>query len=68
MKRGLASPAVHSALPITRRGCAQLSRVDQVKSLNRRAGLPVRSAAARAACSSAAISASNRLLRARPNT
>ena len=41
MKRGLASPSVHSALAITRRSRLQLSRVDQIKSLNRRAGLPV---------------------------
>ena len=67
MKRGLASPPVHSALPTTRRARLQLSSVDQVKSLKRRAGLPVRSASARAACSSAAISASRRALRARPN-
>ena len=43
MKRGLASPWVHSALPMTRRMRLQLSRVDQRKSLKRRAGLPVRS-------------------------
>src|SRR3954451_20308477 len=42
MKRGLASPWVHSALAITRRLRLQLSRVDQRKSLKRRAGLPVR--------------------------
>ena len=41
-KRGLASPPVHSALATTRRWRLQLSRVDQVKSLKRRAGLPVR--------------------------
>src|SRR3954463_3124552 len=40
MKRGLASPFVHSALAITRRLRLQLSRVDQRKSLKRRAGLP----------------------------
>src|SRR3954463_16790010 len=37
MKRGLASPWVHSALAITRRLRLQLSRVDQRKSLKRRA-------------------------------
>ena len=42
MKRGLASPPVHSALPTTRRGRLQLSSVDQRKSRKRRAGLPVR--------------------------
>src|SRR3954449_12264962 len=42
MKRGLASPWVHSALAITRRLRLQLSRVDQRKSLKRRAGLTVR--------------------------
>jgi hypothetical protein len=42
MKRGLLSPPVHSALATTRRDRLQLSSVDQVKSLKRRAGLPVR--------------------------
>ena len=40
-KRGLASPRVHSALLTTRRRRDQLSRVDQRKSLKRRAGWPV---------------------------
>ena len=40
MKRGLASPWVHSALAMTRRLRHQLSSVDQSKSLKRRAGLP----------------------------
>src|SRR5512147_47086 len=48
MKRGLVSPWVHSALPITRRRRDQLSRVDQRKSRNTRAGLPVACAACRA--------------------
>ena len=39
MKRGLALPLVHSALATTRRGRLQLSRVDQSKTLKRRAGL-----------------------------
>ena len=43
MKRGLLSPPVHSALATTRRDRLQLLSVDQVKSLKRRAGLPVRS-------------------------
>ena len=39
MKRGLASPSVHSAFAITRRRRDQLSTVDHEKSLNaRRAG------------------------------
>ena len=41
MKRGLASPWVHSALPITRRSQSQRSSVRHVKSRNRRAGFPV---------------------------
>jgi len=40
--RGLALPLVHSALPTTRRLRLQLLRVRQVKSLKRRAGLPLR--------------------------
>lgn len=38
MKRGLASPFVHSALAMTRRLRLQLLRVDQISSLKRRAG------------------------------
>src|SRR3954469_10283884 len=57
MKRGLASPSVHSALPMTRRMRLHLSKVDQRKSLKRRAGLPVLSASARAAALSVSISA-----------
>src|SRR4051794_41951101 len=40
IKRRLAAPSVHSALPMTRRMRLQLSKVDQRKSLKRRAGLP----------------------------
>ena len=40
-KRGLASPWVHSALATTRRRRLQLSRVVHMKSLKRRADLPV---------------------------
>src|SRR3954451_16104006 len=68
MKRGLAAPSVHSALPMTRRTRLQLSKVDQRKSLKRRAGLPVLSAAACAAAISVAISPVRRGLRARPKT
>ena len=45
---GLASPLVHSALPTTRRRRDQLSSVEYEKSLNRRAGLPVRRVSASA--------------------
>ena len=41
MKRGLASPCVHSALAMTRRSRLQLLRVVQVNSLKRRAGFPL---------------------------
>jgi hypothetical protein len=41
-KRGLASPAVNSALPTTRRSRLQLSSVVHRKSLKQRAGLPRR--------------------------
>ena len=44
MKRGLASPCVHSAFAITRRERLQLSSVDHAKSLKARAGRPVASA------------------------
>src|SRR4051794_35967190 len=54
MKRGLASPWVHSALPMTRRMRLQLSRVDQRKSLKRRGGLAGLSAGARAGAHSGA--------------
>ena len=59
-KRGLASPPVHSALATTRRSRLQLLRVCQVKSLKRRAGLPVRWLCSAAAASSASISATSR--------
>src|SRR4051794_41839010 len=68
IKRGLASPSVHSALPITRRIRLQLSRVDQRKSLKRRAGLPGLSAAAPAAAISGAVSAVRGGVRATPQT
>ena len=41
MKRGFALSCVHSALAMTRRSRLQLLRVDQLNSLNRRAGLPL---------------------------
>src|SRR4051812_50071455 len=68
IKRGLASPSVHSALPMTRRMRLQLSKVDQRKSLKRRAGLPGFSASARAAALSVSISALTRGVGARPET
>src|SRR4051794_41902242 len=68
IKRGLASPSVHSALPMTRRMRLQLSRVDQRKSLKRRGGLAGFSAAARADGLSGAIFPLRRRLRARPQT
>src|ERR1700733_4106380 len=67
MKRGLASPPVTSALPTTRRLQLQLSSVDQVKSLKRRADLPVRKLSNFASISSVLIACSSRSLRARPN-
>ena len=67
MKRGLASPCVHSALAMTRRLRLQLSSVLHWKSLKRRAGWPLVSAIARAAASSASIIATSRALRASPN-
>ena len=67
MKRGLALPCVHSALPITRRARLQLFSVAQLKSRKRRAGLPLASLAACACAISASISAASRSLRARPN-
>ena len=68
MKRGLASPRVHSALPMTRRRRDQLLSVDQRKSRKRRAGLPVRSASSSAQARSTASSSTRRALRARPKT
>jgi len=68
MKRGLASPSVHSALATTRRRRDQLSSVEYRKSLKRRAGLPVAKASASACRSSTAISSTSRALRARPKT
>jgi hypothetical protein len=55
MKRGLASLCVHSALAMTRRSRLQLLRVDQVSSLNRRAGAPRGRLSSRAITSSAPI-------------
>jgi len=52
MKRGLASPWVHSALPITRRSQSQRSSVRHVKSRNRPAGFPVAVLSASAAAGS----------------
>src|SRR5207244_9552896 len=68
MKRGLASPLLHSALATTRRRQLQLSSVVHCKSLKRRAGRPVRRLSASAAASSSSISATSRSLRARPTT
>jgi hypothetical protein len=65
--RGLASPPVTSALPMTRRLRLQLSSVDHMKSLKHRAGLPVRTLSTAAISSSALIASSRRSLRARPN-
>src|SRR3954447_20545410 len=67
-KRGFASPRVHSALAITRRRRDQLSLVDQRKSRNTRAGLPVASTMVRASWRAAATRVSSRVLRARPKT
>src|SRR5271156_185298 len=58
---------IHSALPITRRSRLQLSSVRYLKSLNRRAGLPVATLASAAAARSAAISTFSREFCARPN-
>jgi hypothetical protein len=52
---------------MTRRDRLQLSSVDQVKSLKRRAGLAVRSLCRRAASISAAIVSVRRAFLARPN-
>jgi hypothetical protein len=54
-------------LATTRRSPLQLSRVRQVKSLKRRAGLPVRPLSSAASASSASISPTSRRFRARPN-
>src|SRR4051812_4491383 len=59
-KRGLAAPAVHSALAITRRWRLQLSRVDQENSLKRRGGWPLALLSSSAAASSLAISPTSR--------
>ena len=67
MKRGLASPLVHSALAITRRSLLQLARVRRAKSLKRRSGLPVLWLSSAAVASSAPNPPTNRRLRARPN-
>ena len=67
-KRGLASPLVHSALPITRRLRLQLSSVRHWKSLKRRAGALVCAASRSAAASWRLILATRRSLRASPNT
>ena len=66
MKRGLASPCVHSALATTRRSRDQLSSVDHGNSLKRRAGFPLASDALLAAASSLSIIAARRALRAKP--
>lgn len=68
MKRGLASPVVHSALAITRRLRLQLSSVVHMKSLKRRAGARVSAASFSAAFSSRAILATSRSFLASPNT
>src|ERR687887_115843 len=68
MKRGLAPFSRCSALATTRRLFDQLSRVAYTSSLNTRAGWPVAAQRALASASSAAIIASSRALRARPNT
>src|SRR3984893_3393309 len=67
IKRGLASPLVHSALAITRRSLLQLARVRRAKSLKRRSGLPVLWLSSAAVASSAPNPPTNRRLRARPN-
>src|SRR5215216_2699189 len=66
MKRGFASLRVHSALAITRRSRLQLLRVDQVSSLNRRAGWPVVRLSSRAITSSAPIARLRRTFLASP--
>ena len=66
-KRGLASPPVHSALATTRRSRLQLSRVVQVKSLKRRAGVPLFWLQLGGSREFGPISATSRVLRARPN-
>ena len=67
MKRGLASSSVHSAFATTRRWRLQLVRVLHLKSLKRRAGLPVRRLCTAACSSSALISAISRSVFASPN-
>ena len=66
MKRGFASPCVHSALPITRRLQLQLLRVDQMSSLKRRAGRPVVRLSSPASTSSAPIARLRRTFFANP--
>ena len=66
MNRGLASPFVHSALAMTRRLRLQLLRVDQVSSLNRRAGWPLARLSSRASTSSAPIARVRRTFLASP--
>src|SRR5215470_17786989 len=65
-KRGLASPAVNSALATTRRWRLQLSSVVHRKSLKQRAGLPVRRLLASALAISPEILAINRVFLANP--
>ena len=68
MKRGLASPSVHSALATTRRDCDQLSTVDHSNSLKRRAAWPVVFASFSASASSGSICAMSRSFLAQPST
>src|SRR5262249_58276229 len=65
-KRGLASPAVNSALATTRRWRLQLSSVVHRKSLKQRAGLPVRPLLASALAISPEIFAINPVSLAHP--
>ena len=66
MKRGFALSCVHSALAMTRRSPLQLLRVDQLNSVNRRAGLPLVLLSFLAWMSLAAIALASRLFFARP--
>ena len=66
MNRGLASPLVHSALPMTRRLRLQLLRVVQISSLKRRAASPVIWLSARASANSAPIARVRRTFLASP--
>src|SRR4029434_5163592 len=65
-KRGLASPAVNSALPTTRRSRLQLSSVVQRESLKQRDGLAVRRLIVTALAISLEIFAINRGFLANP--